>query len=99
MASDYFPQSLSFLQKCIRYELFQVNLGVWGDDSAARESPNSFYNQVQQQREVGSLQQFEPQPQPQSQQPQQQEDQSVPVAIQEQDQDAGFIKPKVKIGL
>ena len=37
-----------------------MNLGVWGDDSAARESPNSFYNQVQQQREVGSLQQFEP---------------------------------------
>ena len=28
---------------------------MWGDDTA-RESPNSFYNQVQQQREVGSQQ-------------------------------------------
>ena len=72
----------------------QVNLGVWGDDSAARESPNSFYNQVQQQREVGSLQQFEPQPVPQQQQPQ--DDQSVPdVSQQDLDQDAGFVKPKV----
>ena len=73
----------------------QVNLGVWGDDSAARESPNSFYNQVQQQREVGSLQQFEPQPVPQQQQPQ--DDQSVPDVSQDLDQDAGFVKPKVLI--
>jgi len=67
-----------------------VNLGVWGDDSAARESPNSFYNQVQQQREVGSLQQFDPQPQPQ----QQLDDQSVPVVNEDPDQDTGFVKPK-----
>ena len=72
----------------------QVNLGVWGDDSAAHsESPNSFYNQVQQQREVGSgLQPFEP--------PHQDQDQSVPAELanqnnqQDQDQDNGFIKSK-----
>jgi len=77
----------------------KVNLGVWGDDSAAHsESPNSFYNQVQQQREVGSgLQPFEP---PQ-QQPLQDQDQSVPAELanqnnqnQDQDQDNGFIKSK-----
>ena len=38
----------------------KVGLGVWGDDTA-RESPNSFYNQVQQQREVGSQQHEEQQ--------------------------------------
>jgi len=75
----------------------KVNLGVWGDDSGAHsESPNSFYNQVQQQREVGSgLQPFEPP----HQQPQDQ-DQSVPAELanqnnqQDQDQDNGFIKSK-----
>ena len=30
-----------------------AGLGVWGSEETARESPNSFYNQVQQQREVG----------------------------------------------
>jgi len=73
----------------------KVNLGVWGDDSAAHsESPNSFYNQVQQQREVGSgLQPFEPPHQ-------QDQDQSVPAELanqnnqQDQDQDNGFIKSK-----
>ena len=77
----------------------QVNLGVWGDDSSAAhsESPNSFYNQVQQQREVGSgLQPFEPP----HQQPLQDQDQSVPAELanqnnqQDQDQDNGFIKSK-----
>jgi hypothetical protein len=29
-------------------------MGVWGEDNAARQSPNSFYNQVQQQRDVGA---------------------------------------------
>merc|ERR1719362_2411215 len=77
----------------------KVNLGVWGDDSAAHsESPNSFYNQVQQQREVGSgLQPFEP---PHQQPLQDQSDQSVPAELanqnnqQDQDQDNGFIKSK-----
>ena len=78
----------------------QVNLGVWGDDSSAAhsESPNSFYNQVQQQREVGSgLQPFEP---PHQQPLQDQSDQSVPAELanqnnqQDQDQDNGFIKSK-----
>ena len=73
---------------------FQVGLGVWGEDSTTRESPNSFYNQVQQQREVGSSNN---QQQP-KQNHQNQQIQSAPpteeMAKMVLQDDTGFVKPK-----
>ena len=51
------PRSIWGDQKSANQQIEQQHknnsgLGVWGEETA-RESPNSFYNQVQQQREVG----------------------------------------------